>query len=78
MLRYKIETDRSSLIEQLEEKYPDKALLSIEELADFFNVVYLTAYRWVRIYGVFPATKVGGKIFVPKQSIVKYLEENID
>ena len=68
--------EENDLTQAINNKFKHKEMLTLKDLQYIFGKPYITIYRWVCIYQFFPYTKVGQEIFVPKISVIRYIQEN--
>lgn len=54
---------------------PDKALLRVDEVADFFGVTKKTIYNWINS-GVLSASKIRGVIRIPRAEVQTLIDES--
>jgi len=54
---------------------PNKALLRVDEVADFFGVTRQTVYNWINA-GVLGANKIKGVIRIPRAEVQVLIDEN--
>lgn len=55
---------------------PNKALLRVDEVADFFGVTKKTIYNWIND-GVLPANKINGVIRIPREIVKSLMDESV-
>ena len=54
---------------------PNKALLRVDEVADFFGVTRQTVYNWIN-NGVLSASKIRGVIRIPRAEAQSLIDES--